>query len=34
LHLRIGPTELMIRRGDARAVHLEHVRRWVPNRKP
>jgi ferrous iron transport protein A len=30
LHLRIGPTELMIRRADARAVHLEHVRRWMP----
>ena len=31
LHLRIGPTELMIRRADARAVLLEHVRQWLPN---
>jgi len=30
LHLRIGPTELMIRRADARAVLLDHVRRWKP----
>ena len=30
LHLRIGPTELMIRRADARAVLLEHVRQWLP----
>ena len=34
LHLRIGPTELMIRRSDARAVLLEHVQRWMPSRKP
>lgn len=27
LHLRIGPTELMIRRADARAVVLSHVHR-------
>ena len=27
LHLRIGPTELMIRRADARAVVLSHIRR-------
>ncbi len=27
LHLRIGPTELMIRRLDARAVVLSHVHR-------
>ena len=27
LHLRIGPTELMIRRVDARAVMLSHVHR-------
>ena len=27
LHLRIGPTELMIRRVDARAVLLSHIRR-------
>ena len=32
LHLRIGPTELMIRRADARAILLDHVRRWKPNR--
>jgi ferrous iron transport protein A len=32
LHLRIGPTELMIRRADARAVLLEHVRQWLPTR--
>ena len=32
LHLRIGPTELMIRRADARAVLLEHVRQWLPSR--
>ncbi|HEX7270675.1 MAG TPA: FeoA family protein [Casimicrobiaceae bacterium] len=30
LHLRIGPTELMIRRADARAVLLEQVQRWLP----
>ena len=30
LHLRLGPTELMIRRADARAVLLDHVRRWKP----
>jgi ferrous iron transport protein A len=30
LHLRIGPTELMIRRADARAILLDHVRRWNP----
>jgi ferrous iron transport protein A len=30
LHLRIGLTELMIRRVDARAVLLERVRRWKP----
>ena len=30
LHLRIGPTELMIRRSDARAILLDHVRRWKP----
>jgi len=30
LHLRIGPTELMIRRADARAILLDHVRRWKP----
>lgn len=27
LHLRIGPTELMIRRADARAVVLSHIHR-------
>jgi ferrous iron transport protein A len=27
LHLRIGPTELMIRRADARAILVSHVRR-------
>jgi len=32
LHLRIGPNELMIRRVDARAVVLDHVHRWKPNR--
>jgi ferrous iron transport protein A len=32
LHLRIGPTELMIRRADARAIVLDHVRRWKPSR--
>jgi ferrous iron transport protein A len=32
LHLRIGPNELMIRRVDARAVLLDHVHRWKPNR--
>ena len=26
LHLRIGPNELMIRRADARAILLDHVR--------
>jgi Fe2+ transport system protein FeoA len=31
LHLRIGPTELMIRRADARTVLLERVRRWKPS---
>ena len=31
LHLRIGPTELMIRRADARAILLDHVRRWLPH---
>ncbi len=31
LHLRIGPTELMIRRADARAILLDHVRRWKPH---
>ncbi len=30
LHVRIGPTELMIRRADARAILLDHVRRWKP----
>ena len=30
LHLRIGPTELMIRRSDARAILLDHVCRWKP----
>jgi ferrous iron transport protein A len=30
LHVRIGPTELMIRRADARGILLEHVRRWKP----
>lgn len=30
LHLRIGPTELMIRRADARGILLDHVRRWKP----
>lgn len=33
LHLRIGPTELMIRRADARAILLDHVRRWKPSRR-
>jgi ferrous iron transport protein A len=33
LHLRIGPTELMIRRADARAVLLDHVHRWNPARR-
>ena len=32
LHLRIGPTELMIRRTEARAVVLDRVHRWKPNR--
>lgn len=32
LHLRIGPTELMIRRADARGVILDRVHRWKPNR--
>jgi ferrous iron transport protein A len=32
LHLRIGPSELMIRRADARAILLDHVHRWKPNR--
>ncbi len=32
LHLRIGPTELMIRRADARAILLDHVHRWKPHR--
>lgn len=32
LHLRIGPTELMIRRADARAVLLDHVHRWISHR--
>jgi ferrous iron transport protein A len=27
LHLAIGPTELMIRRADARAVLLDHIHR-------
>jgi Fe2+ transport system protein FeoA len=31
LHLRIGPTELMIRRIDARGIVLDNVRRWKPN---
>ena len=31
LHLRIGPTELMIRRADARAILLDHVHRWKPH---
>ena len=31
LHLKIGPTELMIRRADARAILLDHVRRWKPS---
>ena len=30
LHLRIGLTELMIRRADARAIVLDRVRRWKP----
>jgi ferrous iron transport protein A len=30
LHLRIGPTELMIRRADARVILLDHVHRWKP----
>jgi ferrous iron transport protein A len=34
LHLRIGPTELMIRRIDARAILLDHVHRWKPRHKP
>ena len=33
LHLRIGPTELMIRRADARAILLDRVRRWKPAAK-
>jgi ferrous iron transport protein A len=33
LHLRIGPTELMIRRADARAVLLDHVHRWTAARR-
>jgi ferrous iron transport protein A len=33
LHLRIGPTELMIRRADARAILLHRVRRWTPAAK-
>jgi ferrous iron transport protein A len=32
LHLRIGPSEMMIRRADARAILLDHVHRWKPNR--
>ncbi|HUH92009.1 MAG TPA: FeoA family protein [Casimicrobiaceae bacterium] len=32
LHLRVGPTELMIRRAEARAVVLDRVHRWKPNR--
>lgn len=32
LHLRIGPTELMIRRAEARAVVLDRVHRWKPSR--
>jgi len=32
LHLRIGPTELMLRRTDARAVLLDHVHRWISHR--
>jgi ferrous iron transport protein A len=28
LHVRIGPTELMIRRVDARAILIDRVRRW------
>jgi ferrous iron transport protein A len=31
LHLRIGPTELMIRRADARTVLLERIRPWKPS---
>lgn len=33
LHLRIGPTELMIRRADARAVVLSHVHRGCSGRR-
>ena len=33
LHLRIGPTELMIRRADARAVVLDHVHRGRRGRR-
>jgi len=33
LHLRIGPTELMIRRIDARAILLDRVHRWKPQHK-
>ena len=32
LHLRIGPTELMIRRADARAVLLHRIHQWKPAR--
>jgi ferrous iron transport protein A len=32
LHLRIGPTELMIRRADACSVVLDRVHRWKPSR--
>jgi len=34
LHLRIGPTELMIRRIDARAILLDHIHRWKPRHQP
>ncbi len=34
LHLRIGPTELMIRRADARAVVLAHIHRGRPGSNP
>lgn len=34
LHLRIGPTELMIRRADARAVVLSHIHRGRPGHNP
>lgn len=34
LHLRVGPTELMIRRADARAVMLSHIHRGRSGRQP